>query len=215
MDSILDTIKKALGLDAEYLVYDATIIAHINTILLALKGIGVGPSEGFSITGNTETWVDFLGEDPNLESIETYVISEVRKLFDPLKIEPGDEIPDSILGTIKKMLGITYSDTGFDTDIITDINSVFMILNQIGVGPKTCFLVHSNSEIWTDFLEDVTNLEAVKTYIYLKVRLVFDPPISSTFLDALTRQVNELEWRLNAQAEQGLYVIVPVEDEEA
>lgn len=108
---------------------------------------------------------------------------------------------DSILTSIKKLLGIAEDYTHFDGDIIIHINAVFMILTQIGVGPASGFSITSNTETWTDFLGDLTELEAVKTYTYLKVRLLFDPPTSSSILESMNRMISELEWRLNVQAE--------------
>lgn len=108
---------------------------------------------------------------------------------------------DSILTTIKKMLGIDSDDTNFDTDIIININSAIMVLDQLGVGVSTGFIVTDSSETWGDLLDDELNLEAVKTYIYLKVRLVFDPPTVNAVLDSMDRQITQLEWRLNVQVE--------------
>jgi hypothetical protein len=110
---------------------------------------------------------------------------------------------ESILTSIKKLLAIEDDYTHFDMDIIMNINSVLMTLTQLGVGPTAGFTITSNTETWTDFLgEQFSNLEGVKTYIYLKVRLVFDPPTSSGAIDAMTRIATEIEWRLNLQAEQ-------------
>lgn len=108
---------------------------------------------------------------------------------------------DSILDTIKQLLGIEAEDTAFDTDVIVHINSALMTLNQLGVGPSAAFSIQDKDDIWEDFLEKSTDLEAVKTYIYLKVRTVFDPPSSSAVLEAMNRSISELEWRLNVQAE--------------
>lgn len=103
---------------------------------------------------------------------------------------------DSILDSIKKLLGIAPEYTAFDNDIIMHINSVFFILSQIGVGPAEGFSIKDNSATWTDFVPNITNLEALKTYVYLKVRLLFDPPSSSAVAEAMNRQISELEWRL-------------------
>lgn len=108
---------------------------------------------------------------------------------------------DSILDTIKQLLGIEAEDTAFDTDVIVHINSALMTLNQLGVGPSAAFSIQDKDDIWEDFLEKSTDLEAVKTYIYLKVRTVFDPPSSSAVLEAMNRSISELEWRLNVQVE--------------
>ena len=108
---------------------------------------------------------------------------------------------ESILNSIKKKLGITEEYTHFDTDIVMAINTTFMTLNQIGVGPKEGFSISSSAERWRDFLGDATNLEAVKTYVYYRVRLEFDPPSQTSHLDAMKRQADELEWRLQVQTE--------------
>lgn len=104
---------------------------------------------------------------------------------------------DSILTTIKKLLGITEEYTHFDHDIIIAINSVFMILNQLGVGPTSCYAISGDTEEWTDFTEDIETINLVKTYIYMKVKLIFDPPTSSILKSALDEQIKEYEWRLN------------------
>ena len=108
---------------------------------------------------------------------------------------------ESILTSIKKLLGITEEYTHFDSDIIMHINSVFMILNQLGVGPEKCFRITGSFEIWDDFILDEIDLESVKSYIYLKVKLLFDPPLSSSVSDSMNRMINEFEWRMNVAAE--------------
>lgn len=108
---------------------------------------------------------------------------------------------ESILKSIKKLLGISDEETNFDSDLIMHINSVFAILNQMGVGPSKCFEIIDDTAIWSDFIEEDASFNNVKTYIYLKVRLVFDPPLSSSVLSAIERQISELEWRLNVNAE--------------
>ena len=108
---------------------------------------------------------------------------------------------ESILTSIKKLLGITEEYDQFDPDIIMHINSVFMILTQLGVGPAEGFSIEDDTAVWTDFIQDVKKLESVKTYIYLKVKLAFDPPLSSAVIESMDRLINELEWRLNVAAE--------------
>lgn len=108
---------------------------------------------------------------------------------------------DSILTSIKKLLGITEEYENFDQDIIMHINSAFMILNQLGVGPKNGFLINDKSSTWDEFIPERSNLEAVKTYVHLKVKLMFDPPLSSTVIEAIKSQINELEWRLNVSVD--------------
>lgn len=108
---------------------------------------------------------------------------------------------DSILTSIKKLLGITEEYENFDQDIIIHINSAFMILNQLGVGPKSGFSISDKSSTWNEFIPESSNLEAVKTYVHLKVKLMFDPPLSSTVIEAIKSQINELEWRLNVSVD--------------
>ena len=109
---------------------------------------------------------------------------------------------ESILTSIKKLLNIAKDYVHFDDDIIMHINSVFMVLTQLGVGPSEGFYIEDDSAVWTDFIEDPAKLQAVKTYIFLKVKLVFDPSsVGSSTLASYERQIQELEWRLNAIAE--------------
>ena len=108
---------------------------------------------------------------------------------------------DSILTSIKKLLGITEEYENFDQDIIMHINSAFMILNQLGVGPKSGFSISDKSSTWDEFIPESSNLEAVKTYVHLKVKLMFDQPLSSTVIEAIKSQINELEWRLNVSVD--------------
>ena len=103
----------------------------------------------------------------------------------------------SILTSIKKLLGIAEEDTSFDQDIIIHINTVFAILSQLGVGPANGFSIEDDSAIWEDYLGNATNLELVKSYIYMKVRSMFDPPTSSILADAMNKNISELEWRIN------------------
>ena len=104
---------------------------------------------------------------------------------------------ESILTSIKKLLGITEEYEHFDRDIIMHINSVFMILTQIGVGPEDGFTISDKETKGNEFTNDDKKIEAVKTYVYLKVRLLFDPPASSSVMEAINRSISELEWRLN------------------
>ena len=108
---------------------------------------------------------------------------------------------ESILTSIKKLLGIEEEYEHFDQDIIIHINSVFMILNQLGVGPSTGFTIKDETAMWTDFISDITKVEAIKTYVYLKVKLIFDPPLSSAVMESIKQQISELEFRLMVAAE--------------
>ena len=111
---------------------------------------------------------------------------------------------NSILTSIKKLLGISAEETHFDSDIIMHINSVFSNLNQMGVGPDESFAVTDDTSVWNDFITDDNDFNNVKTYMYLKVRLLFDPPANSSVLSAIERQISELEWRLNVASENKL-----------
>lgn len=108
---------------------------------------------------------------------------------------------DSILITIKKMLGLAEDYDPFDAEIIVHINTAIMTLTQFGVGPKEGFFITDATATWADLLTNPTNLEAVKTYLYLRVRMLFDPPSSSFVMDSMKAQADELAWRLNVQAE--------------
>lgn len=112
------------------------------------------------------------------------------------------EMTESILTSIKKLLGIDESYTHFDSDLIMHINSVFSILTQLGVGPPDGFSITGNSEEWNDFIaKENHNLSLVKSYMHLKVKLLFDPPLSSAVIESINKQVSEFEWRLNVAAE--------------
>lgn len=110
---------------------------------------------------------------------------------------------DSILDSVKKQLGITPEYTHFDPDIITHINSVFVILHQLGVGPEEGFSIEDNTMIWEDYLDDNAKLQIIKSYMYLRVRLLFDPPASSTHMECAKQQIAEFEWRINVAVETG------------
>ena len=104
---------------------------------------------------------------------------------------------ESILTSIKKLLGIEEEYEHFDPDIIMHINSVFMILNQIGVGPSEGFTIEDDTSAWTDFMPDTTKVEAIKSYIHLKVKLLFDPPTSPAVIESMNRMISEFEWRFS------------------
>ena len=108
---------------------------------------------------------------------------------------------DSILNSVKKMLGLDDEYTPFDTDVIININSALMTLTQLGIGPREGFEITDSSSTWGEFLTNPTKLGAVKNYVYLSVRILFDPPSNSFVLDAMKRQLEEIGWRLNVQAE--------------
>ena len=100
-----------------------------------------------------------------------------------------------ILDTIRKLVGAGDTAGPFDSDLLIHINSAFSVLNQIGAGPEEGFICDDTSA-WSEFLPISKKLEMVKTYVYLKVRLIFDPPASSAAVDAMSRQVTEYEERI-------------------
>lgn len=104
---------------------------------------------------------------------------------------------DSILDSVKKMLGIDASDTSFDTDVLIQINSALNILTQLGVGPEDGFAIEDSGEKWSNLIGDNKLLNLIKSYVYLKVRMAFDPPTSSTAADSFKSYLSELEWRIN------------------
>ena len=109
---------------------------------------------------------------------------------------------ESILITIKQMLGPGAEHEHFDPEIINHINSVLADLNQMGVGPDDGLRIEDETSVWSDFIDTDTNLfDTVKTYIYLRVKLVFDPPTSSAVLNAYQRDIEKWEFRLNVAAE--------------
>lgn len=120
---------------------------------------------------------------------------------------------DSILTSIKKLLGIEEGYEHFDADIIIGINSAIMALTQLGVGPSAGFMITSKIEAWSDFIGDRIDLQAVKSYVYLKTKLIFDPPTNSFMNDAIDRQLKEFEWRLNIQADPPVIIDTTVVDD--
>lgn len=105
---------------------------------------------------------------------------------------------NSILGSVKQMLGIDQSDTSFDNELIMHTNGALMIMTQLGVGPSGGFMITSASEEWTDLLGDRTDLNLVSTAVYLRVRLIFDPPQNSFLVAAIEEQIAEYDWRIEA-----------------
>lgn len=109
---------------------------------------------------------------------------------------------DSILVSIKKLLGIDASYTAFDVDVIVHINTAFAVLNQLGVGPADGFMIEGEKESWDDYITD-NNFSMVKTFVYLKVRLAFDPPTSTALIESMNNTLNELTWRLELEGQNG------------
>lgn len=118
-------------------------------------------------------------------------------------MEVNADTSSSILTSIKKTLGLDEDYTAFDQDIIMHINSTFFTMNQLGVGPKQGFSISDKTKTWSEFLSGSLNFEAVKTYVYIKVRLIFDRPETSYAITSLEEMAKEYEWRLNVTAEGG------------
>lgn len=108
---------------------------------------------------------------------------------------------ESILQSTKKSLGIEPEYEAFDDQIVMHINSVFSTLEQLGVGPVGGYMIEGADEVWADFLAGDPRYNAVKTYVYLRVRLLFDPPATSFAIASMNEQIKELEWRLNVVRE--------------
>lgn len=108
---------------------------------------------------------------------------------------------DSILQTIKKLVGMDENYNAFDLDLMIGINSSFSILNQLGVGPEKAFSITGPNETWKDFFSDSDTIALVKSYIYLRTRLLFDPPETGVLHEAIERQIKEFEWRLMIEAD--------------
>ena len=109
---------------------------------------------------------------------------------------------DSILTSTKKILGIAEDYTVFDVDIITHINTAFSTLTQLGVGPPDGFMIQDAEAKWQDFVADDLQYNSVRSYVFLRVRHLFDPPTTSYLIEASERQIKELEWRLNVHREE-------------
>jgi hypothetical protein len=121
----------------------------------------------------------------------------------------------SILISTKKILGIAEDYTVFDLDIITHINSAFSTLTQLGVGPVNGFMIDDATAVWTDFIESDIQYNSVKSYVFLRVRQLFDPPSTSYLISAVEKQISELEWRLNVHREETGWVDPDPFDEDA
>ena len=106
---------------------------------------------------------------------------------------------ERILTSTKKILGIAEAYTAFDLDIMVHINSAFSVLCQLGVGPAEGFAIEDDTAVWNDFIGETQGIIMVKSYVFLKVRMLFDPPSTSFHITAMEQQIKEYEWRLNTQ----------------
>lgn len=112
----------------------------------------------------------------------------------------GLSMDESILVSIKKLLGITEDDPNFDTDIIMHINTSLSVLHQLGIGPKNGFSISDSSSVWSEFISE-DRFNSVKTYIFMTVKLIFDPPSQGSALETMKEYKKELEWRLKVAGE--------------
>lgn len=122
---------------------------------------------------------------------------------------------DSILNSIKKLLGIPVSNNHFDVDLIMFINMAFATLHQLGVGPKEeAYKIYDEKNVWDEFIQSTKNIENVKTYVFMKTKLAFDPPATGAGLESLKELIKESEWRLNVECDPDAYIIVKETDTE-
>ena len=111
---------------------------------------------------------------------------------------------ESILTSIKQRLGLSEEYKAFDPEIIMEINTAFFDLNRLGVGPSDVFVIEDDTSVWTDFISYDTKTvvrEAIKTYVYLRTKLGFDPPASTAHIEAINRRIDQLEWTMNCAVE--------------
>lgn len=116
---------------------------------------------------------------------------------------------NSILISTKKILGVAAEYTVFDEDILICINSALSDLAQIGIGPKMGFMIDDDSSTWTDFIGDDPQLSSVKTFVYLRTRMLFDPPATSFAIEAMNKQIEEHIWRLSTHRESNVISTLP------
>jgi hypothetical protein len=116
------------------------------------------------------------------------------------------KMSESILTSTKKTLGLSEDYTAFDADIIMHINSVFTILNDLGIGPDTGYMIEDAEDTWDMYLGTDLNLNLIRTYMYLRVRLLFDPPATSFHIKAIENELQELEWRISMRREATAWV---------
>lgn len=117
------------------------------------------------------------------------------------QISTTAEVTNSVLKTVKSALGVGTDYAPFDAELIVHINSVFSTLHQLGVGPETPYMIFGESNQWSEFIQDNDAIHSVKTYVYARVRLIFDPPTTSFAINAFENLCKELEWRLRVQGE--------------
>lgn len=187
-----------LGVDGHD-IYDLIVVHHINPI--TVNDIEYGYDCVYDLN-NLICTSDNTHKAIHYSDVSKLVmLPKARTKSDTKLWQKGVLVEDSILTSIKKPLNIGPEDTSFDSDIIMFINSTFLSLSQLGF--TSSFMISSTEDTWDDFLGDRADLAAVQTYIYLKVKLLFDPPQNSFLVDSIKNQITELEWRLNIQVEGG------------
>lgn len=108
---------------------------------------------------------------------------------------------NSILTSTKKILGIDENYTAFDQDIITHINAALSTMNQLGLGPIEGFAIEDATQVWSELMLPLTILGMAKPYVFLKTRMLFDPPATSFHIEAMNKQIDQFEWRMNVERE--------------
>jgi len=103
----------------------------------------------------------------------------------------------SILDSMKDALSVPLEDNGYDEELLMHINTIFFKISQLGVGPETPFVIEDNTSEWTDFISDISTIAMIKSYMYLELRMLFDPPSNSSLASAMKEQIKEYEWRMN------------------
>lgn len=149
-------------------------------------------------------WVD--DETTSMDPVDSPSNLEDTPTKSEIEMPEYKPITDSIILTVKKMLGIAEEYHAFDLDIITNINACFLTLNQLGVGPKYPFSIGGPETQWGDFLgEQIEILQGIQSYVYMRVRLMFDPPTNSFLVDSMKKQIEEMEWRFTTQVDYHTY----------
>ena len=153
------------------------------------------------------SFMDYVGSTSGTPGYDVrtplYTIPASRFTVDPPTLQSN-----SILNDVKKTLGLAPDYNVFDQEVITHINSVLMTLTQLGVGPVNGFMIQDETATWTDFIDDI-RYNGIKSYIYMKVRLIFDPPQLGYVIDAFKAQIQELEWRINVMREEIVHPTPP------
>lgn len=201
-DTRRDIIVRDLGCDLGLEGYDINggiLVHHMNPIKIEdirdRTDYLLNPNYLICTCLRTHNAIHYGNSSPNI------ITERSRGDTCPWKRQGGDNL-ESILDTIKQLLGIPVDDDNFDTDVKININAAIFALSQIGVGPINGYIVTSNTQLWNDYIgTSIIKLEGVKNYIYLKTKLIFDPPTNSTTIQAINENLKELEWRMQLAVE--------------